>query len=291
MFKFLLYKIAKKIALILPLKFAYRLAIFLADLHRLFSPADRIAVRSNLEVIFPGIDRKKLKIYMRDIFRNFAKYLVDFFRFPIIDKDYIKKNVDIVNLDIVDQALAKGKGVIAVTAHIANWELSGVTMAILGYPIAAVALSHQYGPTNRFFIEQRECKGIKIIPFGKAAFQCIEALKKNQILALVGDRDFGQSGIMMDFLGKPTLIPKGPAAFSLKYGVPLVVGIMIRKDNDKFRLIYEGPLEIETCGDKEKDLVNLTKKYVSIFERYIREYPQQWLIFRKFWEPLDIRQL
>lgn len=286
--RYLLYKIGQKLAVMLPLKFAYQLAVFLADLHRLFSRGDRIAVESNLRVIFPQADKQVFKAYSRDVFRNFARYLVDFFRLEIIDKGYIENNVKIIGLDIVDNALGKAKGVVAVTAHIANWELSGVTMALLGYPIVCVALTHRDERINRFFIRQRERKGLGVVSLGQAAFRCLQALKKNKIVALVGDRDFTQAGISIDFFGKPTVIPKGPAAFSLRTGAPLVVGIILRENNGRFRFIYEGPIEIKPSGNIEEDIKELTRKYVSIFEKYIKNHPEQWLMFRRFWEPVEM---
>lgn len=288
MFKFLLYKIGQYIAIILPLKFTYKLAVFLADLYRLYFCSDRMAIENNLRVIFPQSDDIVIKTYVRDIFRNFAKYIADFFRFTVLDKDYVKNNIVIEGLDIVDEALGKSNGVIVVAAHIGNWELAGVTMALLGYPIACVALRHRYKPTDRLFIRQRECKGMSVIPLGNAAFRCLQALRRNKMLALVGDRDFTQAGISIDFFGKPTIIPRGPAALSLKTKAPIIIGTMVREDNDKFRFIFEGPVEIEQSSDEEKDIIALTKRYIAILEKYIRRYPRQWLMFRRFWEPAKI---
>lgn len=282
-----LYRFGQKLSVILPLKLSYKIAVFLADLHRLFSPKDRAAVKDNLKTIFPEASDSTIDAYLRDAFRNFAKYLIDFFRFELIDKNYIDNNISRINFDIVDKALSGGKGVIVVSAHIANWELAGITMAILGYPIACVALSHRNKSINDFFIRQRELKGLEVISLGRAAFGCLQTLKKNKLLALVGDRDFTQAGLAIDFFGVPTLIPKGPAAFSLKTGAPIVIGMMIRDKDDKFRFIYEGPLEIERTNDLEKDMKILTEKYVRILEKYIKDYPGQWLMFRRFWEPVD----
>lgn len=252
----------------------------------MFSPGDRAAVKDNLKIIFPEANDRTIEVYLRDTFRNFAKYLIDFLRFELIDKNYINKNISTINFDIVDQALSGSKGVIIVSAHIANWELAGIAMAILGYPIACVALSHRNKAINDFFIKQRQLKGLEVIPLGRAAFGCLQTLKKNKLLALVGDRDFTQAGITIDFFGVPTLIPKGPVAFSFKTGAPILVGIMIRGKDDKFQFIYEGPVEIERSNDLEKDMKILTEKYARILERYIKDYPGQWLMFRRFWEPV-----
>jgi lauroyl/myristoyl acyltransferase len=279
----LIYKAGTFIALHLPLKLAYKIAIILSDLRYLFVSRDRANVGANLKVIFPNKTMKELKSIRLAMFRNFAKYLVDFFRFSLLDKEYIKKNILVVNTDYIDKALSNGKGAIAVTAHIGNWELAGVTTALLGYPIGAVALPHRHKSVDNFFNSQRQKKGLIVIPLGRAARQCLELLRENKMIALLGDRVFNVSGILTDFFGLPTRLPVGPAAFSLKTGAALIPGFMLRNPDDTFRLVFEKPIEFYSSGDRDKDLIQLLSKYKAIIEDYIRRYPDQWFMFRKFW--------
>ncbi len=217
------------------------------------------------------------------VFRNFAKYLVDFFRFEKIDPEYIKKNIKLENIHNFDQALAKGKGVIVLSAHLGNWELGGVVIAQLGYPFWVVALPHKIKKVDDFFNGQRNRKGVKVIAMGKAVRSCIAEIKSNHMVALVGDRDFTQKGIVIDLFGKPMHFPEGPAALSLMTGSAIVPGFMFRNDDDSFTLRIEKAIEFNPSGDKTKDLAELIKVYKKIIEDYIRKYPQQWYVFRKFW--------
>jgi KDO2-lipid IV(A) lauroyltransferase len=217
------------------------------------------------------------------MFRNFAKYLVDFFRFSTIDKEYIKQNIQLQNLGYFDQVLKEGRGVIAVTAHLGNWELGGIVIALLGYPFSAVALVHKDKRVNAFFNAQREGRGMKVIPFGKAARQCLKVLAKNEILALAGDRDFAGKGLIIDFFGKPTFLPMGPAAFAQKTNARIVPGFMLRNKDDTFTLRMEKPIEVSPGAGNKNDLLALVQQYKVIIEDYIRKYPDQWYMFRKFW--------
>ncbi len=267
----------------LPLKAAYAIAALLADLHYLLAFRDRRFVKGNLKVIFPDKDNKFLRTVERQVFRNFAKYLVDFFRFEKLDRAYIKKNVKLENLHYFDQELAKGRGVIVLTAHIGNWELGGVVLAQLGYPRWAVALSHKHKQVDDFFVNQRSRKGVNVIPMGKAVRRCIAEIRNNHMLALVGDRDFTEKDILVDLFGKPTHFPEGPAALSLVTGASIVPGFMLRNTDDSFTLRIEKPVEFKPSGDKAKDLKGLISVYRDIFEEYIRNYPEQWYVFRRFW--------
>lgn len=283
MFNYILYRIGQFIALVLPLKIAYKIAIFFSDLHYIFADKDRRAVKENLMVIFPEKSNREIRKIRIRMFRNFAKYLVDFFRFSKLDAKYIKRNIQLENIHYFDEALAKGKGAIALSAHLGNWELGGVVVPLLGYPLWAVVLPHKDWRVNNFFNFQRESRGLKVIPLGKAVRLCLNILKENKIVALVGDRDFTEKGVVLDFFGRPTFLPEGPAAFSLKTGASIVPAFMLRNKDDTFTLRIEKPLEFTPTDNKNNDLTELIMRYTTIIEDYIRKYPDQWYMFRKFW--------
>jgi len=282
-FNYLLYRLGQLIALNLPLKLAYGFAKTVANFRYMFAFADRNAVDANLRAIFPLKSNKEIQDIKKLMFQNFAKYLVDFFRYEKIDEDYISKNIRLENFGNFQGALDKGKGVVILTAHLGNWELGGVVIAVMGIPFWVVALPHKNKLVDKFFNTQRSMKNIKVIPLGKAVRQCLDVLRANEAVALVGDRDFSEKGIILDFFGKPTHFPEGPAAFALKTGAQIVPGFMLRKPDDTFILKIERPLEFTVTGDKEKDIKEIITKYIAIFEDYIRTYPDQWYVFRKFW--------
>jgi KDO2-lipid IV(A) lauroyltransferase len=283
MFNYFLYRTGQFIALHLPIKIAYALAVLFSDIHYIFADKDRRAVKENLKAIFPEKKAREIRRIRIRMFRNFAKYLVDFFRFQLIDSEYIKNNVRIKNLHYFKEAAAKGKGTIILTAHLGNWELGGIVIALSGFPFWAVALPHKEKKVNDFFNFQRESKGVKVIPLGNAVRLCLKLLKENKPIALVGDRDFTAKGIVLNFFGKPAFLPEGPAAFALQTGATIVPGFMLRNPDDTFTLTIEKPLEFTTTGDKKKDLIAIISRYKIIFEDYIRQYPDQWYMFRRFW--------
>ncbi|MFA4993067.1 MAG: lysophospholipid acyltransferase family protein [Candidatus Omnitrophota bacterium] len=283
MLNYYFYRFGQFIALVLPLRLVYAIAVLLADLHYFFAFRDRRFVKANLKIIFPEKENRQLRKISRMVFRNFAKYLADFFRFEKLNRAYIDKNIKLKNLHYFDQALEAGKGVVVLTAHLGNWELGGVVLAQLGYPFWAVALSHKNGKVNDFFVSQRARKGVNVIAMGKAIRSCIQEIRNNHMVALVGDRDFTEKGIVIDFFGKPTHFPEGPAALSLMTGAAIIPGFMLRNPDDSFTLSIEKPIEFTPTGDKPKDLANLVKVYRNIFEDYIRRYPDQWYVFRRFW--------
>jgi lauroyl/myristoyl acyltransferase len=289
MLSYILYRIGQFIALSLPVKFGYFVATFFSDIHHLFANKDRKAVAENLKAIFPEKSGKEIRAIRLRMSRNFAKYLVDFFRFDNLDREYINKHIHVENIENFNRAMDKGKGVVVLTAHLGNWELGGVVIALMGYPFWVVALPHKDKLVNKFFNDKRESKGIKVMALGSAVRTCLKVLNNNQLIGLVGDRDFTDSGLVMDFFGKPTIFPEGPAAFCLKTGAPIVPGFMLRNKDDSFTLLIEKPIEFQPTGDRHRDLRELMQRYIKLFEDYIRRYPDQWYMFRRFWADENMR--
>lgn len=284
MIQYILYRIGLWVSVSVPLKVAYKIAKFFAVLQYRFCFRDRRAVMDNLSIIMATFDEKVLRAAARQVFINFAKYLVDFFRFSLVDKNYVDKLVRVEGRQNIDEALKKGNGVIAMTAHVGNWELSAVITAFLGYPVNVIVLSHKHKRINDFFVGQRESKGIKVVPVGVAVRKCFAALKENELIGVAGDRDFTGTGVTVKFLGKDVKMPKGPALFSLKTEAPIIPSFMIRQDDDTYRMFYQRPIDYTPTGNDDEDIAALTGKCAQAIEGIIRQYPTQWFMFRQFWK-------
>ena len=285
MFRYYIYKFGEFCVHHLPLRLAYRIANVLSDIHYYCSFHDRKFVKNNLKVILPS--EKNIDSLAREVFRNFGKYLVDFFRMQkTLGEIYIKENIKIKNIERLQQALNGKKGGIITTAHIGNWELGAAVLSLMGNPVVAVALPHKERPVNDLFDKQRERWGIAVIPTNGALRRCLEALRENKLVALVADRDFSQNGVEMDFLNKKALIPKGAAVFCAKTGAPIIPTFLIRNADDSFtlefgELIYSPAIQEEVVS--EEILRAIMRKYTTLIEEKIRQYPAQWLMFREFW--------
>lgn len=284
MLYFLLYKIGQILVLSLPLKAAYHLALILADMRYLFFIRDRRVVKKNLRAVLGKVNKKRLNFEARWVFRNFGKYLVDFFRFSKLDKNFIDKFITVEGKNYLDEALTKDKGVILVSAHLGNWELGGAVMSLLGYRFNVIVLSHANKRVDNLFVQQRTTKGVNVVPLGFGIRNCFRALSNNELVALLGDRDFSGQGLNLDFFGKKTTVPKGPAMFSIKSGAPIVLTFMIREKGDKFRFVFEPPLDYTLAGNLDLDTENITKEILKILEKYIKEYPSQWFIAVDLWK-------
>jgi len=274
------YRLGQSLAVTLPLSWSYRIARGLADLQHVRHSADRAAVEHNVAALVH--DPAEIARIAREIFRNFATYLVDFLRLPCVDDAFVAQAVHVEGLEHLQRVRAQHGGAIAVTAHVGNWELAGAVTAQLGLPVAAIALNHHQPRVTAFFNRQRHARGVAAIPPGWALRHCQRLLAQGHVVAILGDRNYTSRGVLCEFLGRPVVIPRGPALLSLQTGVPIVPGFLVRDTPQTFRLVFEPPIPPTTTGARERDVQQLSQQFVSVIERYIRQFPSQWFLFRPF---------
>jgi len=276
---FILFKLAYFLSTRLPVRMGYWIATTLSSIKFYISPRDRRAVIGNLRRIRPEADDAEIIRMAKEVFVNFGKYLLEFFRLKYLKKEMLGRAIVIKGLEHIDKALTKGKGVLIVTAHMGNWELGGVFMSLLGYPMFAVALPHRHRRVNDLFNRQRERIGVTVVPsLGVAIRRIYDALKANALVALVGDRDFANSGVRMPFLGSHKMIPRGPAVLTLRTGAPIITAFVLRQPDDTCILEFK-PLPGPFLDER-----SIIAAYVRSIEESIRQHPAQWLMFREFWK-------
>ena len=278
MIQYFLYRIAQFLVTSLPLGASYWIADRLADLHFSFSVKSRRQVFKNLQWIYDGVFFSNEKA--RTVFHNFGRYLVDFLSVTRIPREVFFKRMPIEGLEHIQGALEEGRGVVAVTAHFGNWEWGGIGLALLGYPVHAIALTHSNPAVNQFFVHQRMQKGVHVIPIQDSLRRASKLLNQNEVILMATDRDVSNHGIPISFLGRQVFFPHGPAALARRCQSPLVVGIVIREKKGFFRFVFEPPIEPEKTKDIATDLQRMTQKMASLLETYIRRFPTQWFLFQ-----------
>lgn len=286
---YLLYRLGYVGCRLLPLKLCYWLACRMADLYSGWATRDREGVRSNLAAILEEENVPPSKV--REVFRNFALYLVDFFRFGNLTLEEIRRRVRIEGFDRLEAVLTAGRGAIGLTAHLGNYELGGAVISLLGVKTHAVVLVHQNPRVDAFFARQRARVGVKGLPVHSLDHRsCVESsisvLRRNEFLALVGDRDFFQGGVELPLFGRTIRVPRGPALLSLKTGSPIVPIFVVREGKRDYRVVVEPPIPIPQGIPRDEAMLQITRDGLNVMARYIRQYPTQWYVFQEFWGPV-----
>ena len=141
---------------------------------------------------------------------------------------------------------------------------------------------------NEFFNNKRRAKAIKIIPLGgsiKKAFLCLE---NNEAIAILADRDFSGSDLVVKFFGRDTVVPKGVGVFNLRKSAAIVPCFMIREPDNAYTFTFERPVEYHPTGDEPQDMRGVVGESLKVIEGYVRRYPDQWFMFDDLW-PAEAR--
>jgi len=242
----------------------------LADAYWDLAVTERAAIRSNLAAILgrPIDDDSPM---VREVFRGFGRYLAEFF---VADR-LTPSQLVIEGLDALAGVLPPRQGAIVLTAHLGNWELGAISLHRAGYAVSAVALPHENPRVNALFDRQRRRCGVEVVPLGLGAgSRCLEALRSGRLLGIAGDREFGRNGIRVDFLGRSTVLPRGPATLSLRARAPVVPMFLVREGPWRFRFHVEPPILPERATVEQ-----LTQRYAAAIERHVRRFPEQWIVF------------
>lgn len=286
-------KFAETIGRFMPRKVGYGIARRFADGYMLCDRRGRQCVINNLRRIHAHtgitLSRRALRALARENFLNFAKYLVDFFHFLHLSQERADRLVNYgIVPQVVDDLLAKGHGVIALSAHLGNWELGAAALARRGYPFHAVALWQPDPKLNALYQSYRTNRGINPIPFGRAARECIAALRRNEIVAVMGDRDYTGGRQTVDFFGQPARLPDGPAKLALTTGAPILPVFMVRVEGDTFAYVLGAPI----WTDRQRDSVaDVMRRIAGELETVIRAHSEQWFLFHDLWDVESDRRL
>lgn len=245
----------------------------------------RAIVMDNLRTAF-GEEKSadELRTVAKNFYRNMGLFIVEFARIGKLDEEYVKDNVTFKGLSHIDEALSKGKGVVLLTAHFANWELLGAVLAIRGYRLSTVARPLGNRFLNDYLDSTRIAHGNGVIEKKRAIRHMMELLKDGGTVGILLDQRTNlKEGVMVDFFGRPAPTSKGLAAVVARSGTPVVPVFMLRDGMSKFTVECAPPVEVVSTGDKEADIVENTRRFSLVIESYIRKRPDHWLWFHSRW--------
>jgi KDO2-lipid IV(A) lauroyltransferase len=203
-----------------------------------------------------------------------------------ISSERLKKMFTIEGKENLNKALAKGKGVIALVGHFGNFALMGARLAQEGTPFAFIMYGASLKKGAKLFKNMANCANLNIIhslPRRVSAQKSLNWLRENKILGLHGDRDFPR-GVFVDFFGHPAATAPGPIILAKRTGATILPMIAVREKNNKHRVIIDSPMELESTGDKQRDILVNVEKYTKILENYVKKYPEQWLWTYRRWK-------
>lgn len=214
------------------------------------------------------------------VMTNFAKNWLELFFYAGAKKQDIRSRISIEGLEHLDRALAKGKGVIAVSGHIGNYGLLGTQFTERNYDFTVVIREPQNPVFAAMYAKGRGLMGLRTIsttPERQFFKQAMQALSRNGILCLISDDNKRTGGVFVDFFNRTASTPPGPAALALRTGAAIVPVFITRNPDDSQHITIEPEILQEKTGNAEADILAITARFTAAIEQCIRSDLAQWM--------------
>lgn len=185
---------------------------------------------------------------------------------------------------VVREALAEGRGVVIVSAHLGNWELGGAYLAACGIPLDAVFFPPANPAFDAYLVAARARIGMRVVTVAASARVVPRALRDGRAVAILADQALWNiSAAPTTFFGRPAFTPRGPAVFALRTGTPMVFCASVRRPDGWFDFLAER-VPLAPPSDRDDGVDALAQVYTSHIERWVRRYPDQYFWHHKRWK-------
>jgi KDO2-lipid IV(A) lauroyltransferase len=233
------------------------------------------------------LNDREISEIVRGSLRNFSRSFIELGLAVESGLEPIRAEIPVSGLEHLKAALEKGRGVIALSAHLGNFLLVGTRLAAEGYSIYVLINQPRSGKIPELRRRYRKKIGQKTIhahPNDEAFRELVQILRRNEIAIVIADEFRSGSGIHVPFFGRTVIARRGPATLALRTGAAVVPAYLVRDRTGELKLVIEPELELSRTGKIKADVVENTLKITRWLERTVRSYPEQWNWMTVHWK-------
>jgi KDO2-lipid IV(A) lauroyltransferase len=193
----------------------------------------------------------------------------------------------------IDQCLAAGNGLIVWTAHVGNWEFASRLLEMHGRPVnvARVVEDNPAETTLRNLMTSERLKIVDLSGGAQATIELLQALRRNEIVAMQGDRVYQRHSADVPFFSQPASFPLGPFLLSQVSGAPVLPGFVIRQGWLRYHALMGDPIvpvpsqvaSQDASEDRDAGLQEALSPAVRFLEKTLTTHYDQWMNFFDFW--------
>jgi KDO2-lipid IV(A) lauroyltransferase len=246
----------------------------------------RSMVERHLRRVDPTLRGPALRRAVQQAFDSYAQYWVESFRLPGLSAEEVDAGFGYEGIEHIEDALHAGTGCILALPHLGGWEWAGRGIAQTGVPITVVVEPIEPPELFEWFVSFRRSLGMTVVPLGPGAGAAVSrALRDNELVCLLCDRDIQGGGVEVEFFGERTTLPAGPATMSLRTGAPILpTAVYFTEVRDGHHGLVRPPLPAaERRGGLRADVARITQALAHELEMLIRRAPEQWHLFQPNW--------
>jgi KDO2-lipid IV(A) lauroyltransferase len=253
-------------------------------------PYRRKVALENLRRVFGDVlPDEEIRRLAQAYYAHYLRFLLEFIRLPFMSFERRKAWVRVENLDIAVRAHEQGKGILLLTGHFGNFEVSSVA-AIAQFPQYRGVLHFVRRPLkprvfNDFVTRRFQSAGFGVLPKRGSLDTILDRLANGAIVVYVFDQHAHKAdGITVDFFGHPAGTFKSVALLALTTGAPVIPAYSWREPDGRHVLRFEEPLPLIECEDVSEAIRLNTQAYNAALERMLLRHPEQWIWMHRRWK-------
>jgi KDO2-lipid IV(A) lauroyltransferase len=245
----------------------------------------RAVVERQVRAAFPDFDGETVSRIAKASYESLGRTSIETALLPARSREQVIAMFSRVEgWDVVERAMAQGKGILFVTGHLGNWELAGSFVAAHGIPLEAVARRMQNTLFDRYLTETRQRIGMSVVHDEDAVRRVPRAVREQHAVAFLVDQGaVGLASTWVPFFGRLAKTPRGPAVFALRLGAPVIFGAALRQPDGRYMMGFE-EVRTEPTGDREADVDRIVAAYTATLERWVRRAPEQYFWHHRRWK-------
>jgi KDO2-lipid IV(A) lauroyltransferase len=245
----------------------------------------RAVVERQVRAALPELSHAEVHRIARESYENLGRTAIETALLPGRSREQVLGMFSRVEgWDIVERAMARGRGVLFVTGHLGNWELAGSLVAAKGVPLEAVARRMQNPLFDRYLTDTRQSIGMSVIHDADAVRRVPRAMREQHAVAFLVDQGaVGLASTWVPFFGRFAKTPRGPAVFALRLAAPVIFGAALRQPDGSYLMGFE-EVQAEPTGDREADVDRIVAAYTATLERWVRRAPEQYFWHHRRWK-------
>jgi len=233
-------------------------------------------ILNNLNIAFPHHSSKDNKKIARKFVRHFADFLVESLKTLTISEKELQKRYVYINQNIVQNEIDKGKSVMMVAGHYANWEWLFYYAKVTGVVTWAAYKPLSNPIFDRLMVVNRERYGFKVIPSEKSANTLARFNKENtqNVNCLMADQTpRANYKYRANFLGQDVPFFIGPEAYAKKYELPVFYGSIKKVGRSKYT-VEVIPITLHPQKTEQGWIID---EYIRLIEEDIKAAPEYYL--------------
>jgi phosphatidylinositol dimannoside acyltransferase len=228
----------------------------------------------------------EIRMLSKRVMRSYLRYWLEVFRLPEMSRERIVGGMSITGHEKLFATLDSGRGVILALPHMGNYEQAGAWLVYSGYPFTTVV--ERLKPESLFkrFLAFREGLGMEALPLtgsGAAVFGTLaRRLRAGKPVCLVSDRDLSDTGVEVEFFGRPARLPGGPAALAVQTGAALMPVTLWYEGNSWGTRVHE-EIPVPDEGTRQDRVRVMTQELARAYEEGIAAHPEDWHMMQRVW--------